>query len=137
MEALADCACLPYSQRVCAAAGQVLRINGMASSRLSPPTPLEELELEWSELSQSLDLANPSVLGSIQGQPSLVILPGVLKPGLTYTFQLRATYVHRPALPRSSHRCADHPPSASPALSPHRLWRPAPSWSPLRLLAAL
>lgn len=68
-----------------------MRINGMVASRLSPPTPLDELELDWSEQSQGLDLANPSVLGSIQGQPSLVILPGVLQPGLTYTFQLRAT----------------------------------------------
>lgn len=44
----------------------------------------------WTEEAQGLDLSGSSILGSIEGQPSLVILPGVLQPGLTYIFQLNA-----------------------------------------------
>lgn len=83
------------------AAGQTLRIDGVVTSRQTPPTPLSSMLVTWTEERQGLDLAGPSVLGSLAGQPSLVILPGVLQPGLSYLFQLNVRLVRPVSLPSS------------------------------------
>jgi hypothetical protein len=67
----------------------VLRISATVQSHSS--TPSSELQFQWEEVAEGLDLTLPTVSASSLDGPKLAIRHASLIPGRRYTFQLTVT----------------------------------------------
>jgi hypothetical protein len=56
-----------------------------------------DLLLSWTETEHNLDLTDPNVVATQVGDRNLVVRPGVLQPGLRYTFVLTAENPAKPS----------------------------------------